>query len=206
MNDIGIVYILTNPAMPGLVKIGKTLRGSAEARMGELFSTGVPVPFECAYAAKVNNAEAVEVALHAAFEPYRVNLKREFFEIEAEQAMAILRLLAIEDATPQIEKESEQQIDETSREAGKRLREKRPALNFVEMGIPIGSILESTHGDETATVTNEKMVIFRGDPMSLTKATKLVLGIEYNVAPTPHWTYNGRLLRELYNETYQPQE
>lgn len=206
MTDIGIVYVLTNPAMPGLVKIGKTFRGSTEARMSELYSTGVPVPFECAYAARVKNAVQVEDALHTAFDPNRVNPKREFFEIDAEQAIAILRLLAVEDVTPQIEKEFEQQIDETSLEAGKRLREKRPALNFVEMGIPMGAVLESTHGEETATVVSEKLVTFRNETMSLTRATKLFLGNEYSVAPTPHWSFNGKNLREIYNETYQAQE
>lgn len=206
MGESGVIYILTNPAMPGLVKIGKTLRNSTEARMTELYSTGVPVPFECAYAAKVKDVEAVEKALHSAFEPNRINPKREFFEIEVEQAKAIIRLVELEDVTPQIEKEVEREVDETSREAGKRLREKRPALNFAEMGIPTSSELASIHGDDIATVTSDKLVEFRGETMSLTRATKLVLGIEYNVAPTPHWTYNSRLLRELYNETYQPQE
>ena len=46
----GIVYVLTNPAMTGIVKIGKTTRGMS-ARLSELYSTGVPLPFECAYAA-----------------------------------------------------------------------------------------------------------------------------------------------------------
>ena len=53
----GIVYVLTNPAMPGLVKIGKTSRGSIDVRLNELYSTGVPVPFECAFAGKVEAAE-----------------------------------------------------------------------------------------------------------------------------------------------------
>ncbi len=206
MNDTGIIYILINPAMPGLVKIGKTLRGSTEARMGELYSTGVPVPFECVYAAKVNNAEIVENALHTAFDPYRINPKREFFEIEADQAITILRLLALENVTPQIEKESEQQVDETSREAGKRFREKRPSLNFTEMGIPTGSVLESVHGDETATVSSERLVTFRNETTSLTRATRMILENDYNVAPAPHWTYNGRSLRDIYNETYQALE
>ena len=48
--NTGIVYVLTNPAMPGIVKIGKTSRGSIDARLNELYSTGVPVPFECAFA------------------------------------------------------------------------------------------------------------------------------------------------------------
>ena len=45
-SDMGIVYVLTNPAMPGIVKIGKT-HASLGSRLSQLYSTGVPVPFEC---------------------------------------------------------------------------------------------------------------------------------------------------------------
>ena len=41
----GIVYLLTNPSMPSLVKIGMTTRNEVHVRMGELYSTGVPLPF-----------------------------------------------------------------------------------------------------------------------------------------------------------------
>jgi hypothetical protein len=85
MNEIdteGIVYVLTIPAIPGLVKIGKTARGSIDARLSELYSSGVPVPFECAYAAKVADQTTVEKSFHFAFAPYRINAKREFFPIE----------------------------------------------------------------------------------------------------------------------------
>ena len=62
--NAGIVYVLTNPAMPGLVKIGKTARDSIDARLNELYSTGVPVPFECAFAARVIDEAKVESAFH----------------------------------------------------------------------------------------------------------------------------------------------
>jgi carbon storage regulator CsrA len=90
MTSEGIVYVLTNPAMPGMVKIGKTSRGM-DARLNELYSTGVPLPFECAYAARVSDEGTVERAFHLAFGPYRVNPKREFFSIEPEQAIALLK-------------------------------------------------------------------------------------------------------------------
>ena len=45
----GSVYVLTNPAMPNMVKIGKTTR-DVELRLADLYSTGVPLPFECEYA------------------------------------------------------------------------------------------------------------------------------------------------------------
>ena len=48
MNDSelpqGIVYILTNEAMPGYVKIGRT-DGDLAGRVRQLNSTGVPLPF-----------------------------------------------------------------------------------------------------------------------------------------------------------------
>ncbi len=47
-----IIYILTNEAMHGLVKIGYTQ--NLEQRMRELSApSGVPLPFECHYAAEV---------------------------------------------------------------------------------------------------------------------------------------------------------
>lgn len=57
---IQIVYVLVNPAMPGLVKIGKTTQLEVNERMKQLYSTGVPVPFDCAFACKVKDATEVE--------------------------------------------------------------------------------------------------------------------------------------------------
>ena len=129
----GIVYVLTNPAMPGLVKIGKTSRADVAARLSELYSTGVPVPFECAYAAKVTDEGQVERAFHRAFGPYRVNPKREFFTIEAEQAIALLELMALENVTPNLQEEADS-IDTGAKDAAKKLKSRLPNLNFLEMG------------------------------------------------------------------------
>jgi len=71
--NYGIVYVLTNPAMPGLVKIGMTNRDSVDARLKEFFNTSVPVPFECEYACKVESSEKVGETLHLAFHPYRIH-------------------------------------------------------------------------------------------------------------------------------------
>jgi hypothetical protein len=96
----GVVYILTNPAMPGFVKIGRT-QYDVTQRMTDLDNTSVPVPFVCFYAARVDNAKAVEAALHVAFECTRIRNTREFFYIKPEQVKAALELAALEDATPQ---------------------------------------------------------------------------------------------------------
>lgn len=199
--ELGIVYVLTNPAMPGLVKIGKTSRAEVEIRLNELYSTGVPVPFECAYAAKVENMESVERAFHQAFGPYRINQKREFFQIEPDQAIALLKLMAVEDVTPSVAEEANK-VDAESREASKKLQ-RRPNMNYSEMGIPVGSVLHFTQGDETVEVVSDRKVRFRGEETSITAATrKLVTDGLYSVAPAPYWTFNGKTLREIYNSTY----
>ena len=97
-----IVYVLTNPAMPGIVKIGMTERGDVQRRMTELYSTGVPLPFECVIARQLEDVDAarVERALHTAFDPSRVNPSREFFEIEPEQVEALLQVMPGRDVTP----------------------------------------------------------------------------------------------------------
>ncbi len=93
-----IVYVLTNEAMPGFIKVGTT-RNPILKRMKDLYSTGVPVPFECYYAAVVEKSKNVERRIHRAFEKFRINKNREFFELDPEAAADIIRLVELEDAT-----------------------------------------------------------------------------------------------------------
>ena len=58
-----IVYVLTNEAMEGMVKIGRTTT-SVEQRIRELDNTSLPLPFQCFYAAEVANSAIVEGKLH----------------------------------------------------------------------------------------------------------------------------------------------
>jgi hypothetical protein len=196
-----VVYVLTNPAMPGFVKIGKTLIEDVNQRLSQLYTTGVPFPFELAFACKVPNADEVERALHRAFAPNRANQKREFFNIEPDQAIAILKLLHVEDATAEIEK-MQTMIPVEEVEAGKQYKARRPNLNFKEMGISIGSTLHFTESDATVTVCAERKVALGDQELSLTAATKQLLKLDYSVAPGPYCSYEGKLLRAIYEQTY----
>ena len=202
MNE-GIVYVLTNPAMPKLVKIGKTGRG-VETRLNDLYTTGVPLPFECAYAARVEDMDKVEKAFHNAFGPYRVNPRREFFEIEPEQAIGLLDLMKLEDMTPAMQAEAEQVDVQAKASAEKLKRSRRPNLNYIEMGIPIGStLLYQGDGETTCTVADGRNVSFEGRTLSLTKLTKeLRQQLDRPIRGPAHWSYDGRLLGEMYEETY----
>jgi len=183
------------------VKIGYTTQDDANSRIGQLYTTGVPVPFELHYACKVQNAEEVEKALHIAFSPQRINPRREFFKIEPEQAIAILKLLHTEDATEEIDQQPTN-LDQESVNAAEQLKSKRPRMSFSEMGIPVGSVLHSVHGDSVATVSSSRKIKFNGAEVSLMAATQQVLGIDYSIQPSPHWTYQGKLLKDIYEETY----
>jgi hypothetical protein len=201
--DLSVVYVLTNPAMPGLVKIGMSGSTFADERVAQLYTSGVPFPFKLEFACRVPNPDEVEKALHRAFAPQRVNPKREFFKIEPDQAIAILKLLDnASDVTAVLKAEAEQAAgaDVAAGEAYERTR--RPNLNFTEMQIPIGSDLVSTVNQGVARVVGPRKVMFDGAEMFLTKATQAVLGTEYPVAPAPYWTFNGRKLSEIYEETY----
>jgi T5orf172 domain len=201
----GIVYVLINPAMPKIIKIGLTTRGGIEQRMKELFTTGVPVPFECVFACDVDDCEAVEKALHIAFGPNRIHPKREFFSIEPEQPIAILKLFQKKDVTSEVNKEIDATTTQLDREAAEKLkRQKRPPLNFIEMKIPVGSTLLFTQDEnvEQVTVVAEKKVKYKDQEYSLTRLTQDLLKLDYAVAPTSYWTFNGKLLSDIYEETY----
>ena len=198
-----IVYVLTNPAMPGLVKIGKTAQKDIADRMRQLYTTGVPLPFECEYACKVDDCAKVESAFHLAFGNTRINSSREFFKIEPERVIAILKLISVAEVTPQVEGYlSENVTPEEKLSAEKIKSSRRPPMNFVQMGIPIGSTLAYRDGGYTVTVAEEKKVNFNGAICSLTAATREIMGIDYSVQPAPYWSFEGRLLKEIYNEAY----
>ncbi|MDR1067628.1 MAG: GIY-YIG nuclease family protein [Clostridiales Family XIII bacterium] len=94
-----IVYILSNAAMPGLLKIGLTDKDDLSIRMKELYTTGVPVPFDCVYACIAEDNAKVEKAMHDKFAKQRLNPRREFFRLKAARAVTALKHYEIEDIT-----------------------------------------------------------------------------------------------------------
>jgi T5orf172 domain len=200
--SLSTVYVLTNPAMPDLVKIGMTDGDDPQTRLSQLYTTGLPFPFELKFACRVSNPAEVEKALHTAFAPQRVNPKREFFKIDPAQAIAILKLLHVEDTTHAIAAEAPiaEQADVAAGQEYQRTR--RPNLNFEQMQIPIGSQLASAVTDDIAIVIGPKKVRLREQEISLTAATRLILGIDYSVSPGHFWKFNGRSISDIYEETY----
>lgn len=88
MSDNGYVYVLINPSMEGLVKIGKTNR-DPQTRAKELATTGVPTPFVSVFDEFFDDCTAAENFIHTLLENkgYRVSGNREFFSIPVKEAI-----------------------------------------------------------------------------------------------------------------------
>lgn len=82
----GFVYVLTNPSMPSLVKIGLT-SNLPEDRAKELFNTSIPTQFNIVYRAATSRPKEVEKKAHQLLKAYRENPRREFFRVDTETAI-----------------------------------------------------------------------------------------------------------------------
>jgi hypothetical protein len=87
----GFVYVLSNPSMPNLLKIGKTDRDPTEYRVTELYTTGVPERFKLEYFVYVENHHQLERNIHRKFRKQRPNKDREFFLLSVERVVIELR-------------------------------------------------------------------------------------------------------------------
>jgi hypothetical protein len=159
----GIVYILINEAMPGYAKVGKTTT-SVEQRMRELDSTGLPLPFECFYAAKVAKVDLVERKLHDAFGDYRVRPRREFFRIDPERVQSALEIAGGEDVTPRHDVVE----DADDQDALNKARVRRGSFNFRMVEVPIGAeLVFAKDPDVKCRVLDNKKIEFEGEVTSL---------------------------------------
>lgn len=196
-----IVYVLSNEAMPNLIKIGKTQRSDLQARMSELYSTGVPFPFECLWAGEVEDCTRIESIIHNAFRDKRVNPKREFFNVAPDQVIPLLKELSTNELTTTVEEALSANVTEEEKKATKQFH--RPKLNFDEMNIPMGAKLVYEKDSEiTVTVINSNKVEYNSTEYSLSRLTKDLLDLPYYVSPTRYWTYEGKNLQAIYDETY----
>lgn len=194
MNEI--IYILTNQAMPGYVKIGKTTNG-LEQRVRDLSaSTSVPLPFTVFYACKVKDAGFVERQLHDAFDNNRVNPRREFFQIAPERVVAALKLAEVENITPRkdlIESEED-------REAHEEALERRERFNFELAKIPLDAEIyfsrDESRKAKVVDLHSVKSIEYNGKITSLSTSAQEILGVTYGVAGTDYWMYEGETLDE----------
>ena len=87
-NKAGYVYIISNPSLEGMLKIGTTRRLDPMVRVEELASASVPFKFAVHSFIFAEDAFALEHTLHMAFDNKRVNKinrKKEFFNVSLDE-------------------------------------------------------------------------------------------------------------------------
>ena len=84
----GFIYILSNPSMPGVLKIGYT-SGTVEKRAAELSApSGVPQAYTIEKTFAVyTSPRSVEKKVHRVLDACRVSRSREFFRLSLEDAI-----------------------------------------------------------------------------------------------------------------------
>jgi len=88
----GWVYVIVNPAIPGLVKVGMTRKKNPSDRAKGMKTTGVPHKFSVIYAVHVQNPEIIEKRTHESLSEYHE--KKEWFRCSAMLAVVELELLS----------------------------------------------------------------------------------------------------------------
>ena len=195
-----IVHVLTNEAMPGLIKVGRTSTDLA-GRIKALLQTGVPLPFELFFACEVTDSTFVEAQLHDAFGDHRVSRNREFFRVAPERVQAALRLASIREIRLGDEV-FETRADQEDVVAAKR----RTRFMFSMIGMKPNSelLLARDPSIKCTTLDERNQVEFNGEVTSLSDAAIQAyssIGLIASAISGPWaWTYNGNRLDDIRRE------
>lgn len=195
----GIVYILTNAAMPGYIKIGMTQQDDVAGRVKSLDNTSLPLPFECYFSARVPDCRRLERTLHFVFGEKRARGSREFFTATPDLVKAIIELVAIEEVTPT---DAEQSISRAQREAIEETKARAERRTFERLGLSPGTALVFTKDPEiTCTVAGPRKVEFEGSEMTLSAAAMIVIRRLGYAWPTvngfEYWSHDGIRLSDM---------
>ena len=87
------VYILSNPTMPNMYKIGYTKNTPDERAKQISNATGVALPYKVEWAFHCYDGFGLEQEVHHKLSEYRVNGNREFFQISLEEAKETVKEL-----------------------------------------------------------------------------------------------------------------
>jgi hypothetical protein len=157
---------------------------------------GVPLPFECFFAAEVENGKKLENILHQLFAENRVNPKREFFRLDKEKVVLAISIGQFKEVTPGVaivEPEEEQALEKE--------KARRSRIRLDAIGIKPGDVLVLSRDESLqAKVMVDGKVEFQGETLSLSLAALKALhqlGYKTPSASGPeYWVFDGELLDE----------
>lgn len=209
MEEIGIVYILTNPLYKeNIVKIGSTK--DIKTRIKNLNrGTGVPGSFECYVAYEVKNYKKVEDLMHRIYKSVERNTdtkhkKKEFFNIAPNLADDVLYKIVelLNGKKVPIDNKGVYSPEQQQQLAKKEKRQIAKKFKFANYQIPVGSELVFAKNDKIkCKVSSNNKVVYKEQEYSLSRLTiKLMQEMQYSGTHYngyAYWKYQDILLTEL---------
>lgn len=193
----GYIYIMTNPCLKDMVKIGYAT--NVEERRKQLSTTALPYEYEI-YATYETSGKLEDKKLHKLIDnlnpDLRVSKNREFFVMSAEDAYELLESIATisgsQDKLKRVANISSKQNDEA--------RKKKPAVNFAKCNIPVGAELVFIEDPTVKVIVeSERKVSYNNEITSLSAVAGGIKG--YSVSGPQFFSYNGKLVCDIAAET-----
>ncbi len=191
----GYIYIMTNPCLKDMVKIGYAT--NVEERRRQLSTTALPYEYEV-YATYETSGNLEDKKLHKLIDilnpDLRVSKNREFFVMTAEDAYDLLEAIAmISDSQDKLKRLKNTKKTEK--------RTKNPPVNFTKCNIPIGAELIFTEDPSVkVTVASERKVSYNNELTSLSAIVQSIRGMRSAAGPS-YFTYNGELVSAIARKT-----
>lgn len=195
----GYIYIMTNPALKDMVKIGYA--SNVETRRKQLSTTALPYEYEV-YATYETSGNLEDKKLHRMIDnlnpDLRVSKNREFFIMSPEEAYELLESIATISGTVG-------KLKKTKTCESKKQSVKRPPVNFTKCGIPIGAELEFIEDPSViAIVVSDRKVQYKEEITSLSAISDSIKG--YSTSGPQFFAYKGETISDIAKRTQWKEE
>lgn len=213
--ELGYVYILTNQSFrEDWVKIGKSSR-PVNVRSKELDNTAVPLPFDIFATIRTSKYNEVEKLVHKTIDrltDLRIRQNREFFNVNPEVALDILRDIAstLDDAVIEVYRDGKPVIEDGKTEKAAPVETEvklphRPRFKFSMVGIPIGAELVFVPTDLKVKVASDDQIEYEGRIYKLSPFVGTFMPEDKRNTSgayqgAKYFSYKGRILDDLRTE------
>ena len=209
-----LVYILINPANPGLVKIGWTKKNIMGLIRELSDHPGVAAPFECYYRLEVEDGIGIkiEAKIHHEFKDLQVNPKNPFLKINPDIIKIIIESKWMKKAVTSDGDAPTIQNPVSTKKSGTRSghRGKASITTFSMLNIPMGSkITLDKDPTKIAKVVSDRKIEYKGKVDYISTITQYIFSQEEghvklgkkwkSYRGVSHWSFGGENLAERRN-------
>lgn len=200
MSKQKVIYILTNPSFPDLVKIGYT--DDITNRLKSLNGTGLPNPYEC-YAVYEINHKDLDKQIHNLIDKLNPMVRkrndREFYFLQKEEAYAILEIIAkVSDTENKLYKTDKYGTKQIKESKEKPIQTKRERFKFSMIGLKPGDKIEYIKDKNLdITIYTDSTVLYNGKVYKLSTLARELNKSETQVQEALYFSYNGKILNDI---------